>query len=150
MTEILLYHLDRQPLEKVLPNLLARSRDRGWRALVKVGNEARMAALDDHLWTYQDESFLPHGTDREGDVDDQPVLLTLADANPNGAQVLFVADGAAVPEAIGDFARVVLMLDGHDEAALADGRITWRRLREAGHDVTYWQQDDEGRWHKKA
>ena len=85
MAEVLFYHLQRQPLEAVLPTLLEKSLERGWRAVVQVATDERLAALDDHLWTFSDESFLPHGTDREAHAADQPVVLTTSGANPNGA-----------------------------------------------------------------
>lgn len=150
MTEVHFYHLQRQSLEAVLPTLLARSRERGWRALVKLGDEARMTALDDHLWSFSDESFLPHGTDRDPDAAEQPVLLTTADANPNGAAILFLAGGGAMPAEIAGFERVALLLDGGDADAVAAARDLWRTLRDADHAITYWQQDDEGRWRKRA
>lgn len=150
MTEIHFYHLQRQSLEATLPVLLGRARERGWRALVKVESPDRMAALDDHLWSYSDESFLAHGTDQEPDAAEQPVLLTLGDANPNGAAMLFLAEGAALPAELSGFERVALLLDGRDEDAVASARDSWRRLRESGHAVTYWRQNDEGRWTKGA
>ena len=73
MAEVLFYHLQQQPLEAVLPTLLQKSLERGWRAVVQVTTEERMSALDDHLWTFADESFLPHGTDREAHGADQPL-----------------------------------------------------------------------------
>src|SRR5215210_7567308 len=97
MTEVLFYHLQRQPLEAVLPTLIEKSMERGWRIAVQAASEERLAALDDHLWTYSDESFLPHGTDREPDAADQPVLLTLSEANANGASIRFLVEGALVP-----------------------------------------------------
>lgn len=150
MTDIHFYHLQRQSLEAVLPTLLARSRERGWRAIVKLGDEARLAALDDHLWSYAEESFLAHGTDRDPDPAEQPVVLTTIDANPNGAAILFLAGGAAMPSDLAAFERVALLLEGGDEDAVTSARDLWRRLREADHAVTYWQQDDEGRWRKRA
>ena len=150
MTEVHFYHLQRQSLDAVLPTLLVRSRERGWRALVKVGSEARLAALDDHLWTYADESFLPHGTARDPDAADHPIVLTLDDSNPNEARILFLADGAAMPDEIGALERMAVMLDGRDEEAVAAARDLWRRLRGAGHAITYWQQDDQGRWRNRA
>lgn len=150
MTEIHVYHLQRQTLEAVLPTLLLRADQRGWRSLVKVASPERMAALDDHLWTFADESFLPHGTDRDSDPAGQPVLLTQGDANRNGAAMLFLVEGAPMPEDVAAFARVALLLDGHDESAVAAARETWRRSREAGHAVTYWQQGDDGRWTRRA
>lgn len=150
MTEFHVYHLQRQTLEAALPTLLMRAGERGWRALVKVGTPDRMAALDDHLWTFNDESFLAHGTDGETDPSGQPVLLTLGDRNANEARMLFLVDGAALPETLDGYERVALLLDGRDEAAVTSARDVWRQVREAGHTVAYWQQGDDGRWQKRA
>jgi len=150
MSEIFFYHLQRQPLEAVLPRLLEKSRERGWRALVRVATEERLAALDDQLWTYADESFLAHGTDREADAPEHPVLLTTGDANRNNAAILFLIEGASVPPDISAYSRVMYLLDGSDEDAVAGGRMVFRALREAGHDLSYWQQDEEGRWGKRG
>lgn len=150
MSEVFFYHLQRQPLEAVLPRLLERSRARGWRALVKAATPERLAALDERLWSYTDESFLPHGTDREAEPQQQPILLTLGDANRNGAAALFLVDGAEIPADLSAYERVMYLLDGGDEEAVAAGRTAFRALREAGHDLSYWQQDEAGGWAKKA
>ena len=150
MTEVLFYHLQRQPLEAVLPMLLEKSLERGWRAVVRATSDERLAALDDHLWTFSDESFLPHGTDREPDAAEQPVVLTLSERNPNGAAVLFLVEGAPVPDDASTYERLVLLFDGNDEDALAAAREQWKGVKAAGHDATYWQQDARGRWEKKA
>ncbi|MBV9557235.1 MAG: DNA polymerase III subunit chi, partial [Pseudolabrys sp.] len=97
MTEMLFYHLQHQPVEKVLPTLLEKSLERGWKVVVQGGSEECIDALDAHLWTYRDDGFLPHGTWREQEAAQQPVLLALDDANPNGASVRFLIDGAPVP-----------------------------------------------------
>ncbi|HZP20184.1 MAG TPA: DNA polymerase III subunit chi [Bauldia sp.] len=147
--EVLFYHLDRHPLERVLPELLEKCLERGWRAVVQVGSEERRDALDAHLWTYREEGFLPHGTARDGFAEDQPVWLTAAGDNPNGASVRFLADGAEA----GDFAgyqRIVLLFDGNDADAVGRARATWTSVRAAGHEATYWQQSDGGRWEKKG
>src|ERR1700691_6815278 len=95
MTEILFYHLKGQTPEQVLPALLQKSLDRGWRVVVQASSEERIEALDAHLWTWRDDSFLPHGTWRDADAAQQPIMLTLNDDNPNGAVVLFLIEGAA-------------------------------------------------------
>ena len=50
MTEILFYHLQHQPLERVLPTLLEKTLERGWRAVVQTsggaGGSARRPSLD--------------------------------------------------------------------------------------------------------
>src|SRR5215210_6637649 len=97
MTDILFYHLQQKPLEAVLPALLEKSLDRGWRAVVQATSAERLAALDDHLWTFSDESFLAHATDKEPDAAEQPVVLTLSGENPNRAAIRFLVEGSPVP-----------------------------------------------------
>jgi DNA polymerase-3 subunit chi len=150
MTEILFYHLQNQSLEAVLPTLLQKTLERGWRAVVQVATEERMSALDDHLWTFTDESFLPHGTDREAHAADQPVLITLSDANPNDAAIRFLAEGADLPADLSAYQRIAILFDGTDVQALALARDQWRKVKAEGHDATYWQQDERGRWQRKA
>lgn len=148
MTDVLFYHLEVRPLESVLPSLLEKSLERGWRAVVEVGSTERAEALDAALWTYRDDSFLPHG--RAGGPHDpaQPVLIATDDTNPNGAHVRFFVD-RAVPKSAEGYERIVFLFSGHDPDAVAEARLAWRALRE-GNEVTYWQQDASGRWSKRA
>jgi DNA polymerase III subunit chi len=150
MTEVLFYHLQAQPVERVLPVLLEKSVERGWRVVVHSLSEERVDALDAHLWTFREDSFLPHGTFREPTAADQPVLLTVRDDNPNAATVRFLLDRAPMPEDVGQYERVVLLFDGEDNDAVADARKHWQAARAQGLAVTYWQADDNGRWQRRA
>lgn len=150
MTEILFYHLHRQPLERVLPTLLEKSLERGWRVVVQAASEERVEALDAHLWTFRDESFLPHGTALDAEAREQPIVLTVDDDNPNGATVRFLLDGAGVPADAAAYQRIVLLFDGEDPDALAAARTRWSEAKAGGFDVTYWQPDQDGRWQRKA
>ena len=150
MTEILFYHLQRQPLEKVLPQLLEKSLQRGWRVVVQASSDERVEALDAHLWTYRDDAFLAHGTYREAEPAMQPVLLTVNGDNPNGANVRFLIDGAPVPDDAASYQRIVLIFDGEDEEAVAAARARWSEAKASGFDATYWQADEQGRWQKQA
>jgi DNA polymerase-3 subunit chi len=150
MTEILFYHLQRQKLEGVLPALLEKSLERGWRVVVQASSDERVEALDAHLWTYRDDAFLPHGTARDSDIRSQPVLITTADDNANGAHVRFLIDGAPVPADAATYERIVLVFDGEDEDAVAAARARWGEAKQQGFAVTYWQPDEQGRWVKKA
>ena len=150
MTEVLFYHLQGQPLERVLPTLLERSLERGWRVVVQSSSEERVEALDAQLWTFREDSFLPHGTHRESTATDQPILLTVKDDNPNAAAVRFLLDGAPVPADARTYQRIVLMFDGTDDEAVADARTRWSAAKAEGFEVTYWQADENGRWAKKA
>jgi len=148
VTEILFYHLVRQPIERVLPALLEKSLERGWRVVVQAASEERLEALDAHLWTFRDESFLPHGTWREGEPHEQPILLTVNDDNPNGAAVRFLIEGAPVPADADSYQRIVLLFDGDDPDAVAAARERWGEGKAKGFDVTYWQTDEQGRWQR--
>jgi DNA polymerase-3 subunit chi len=150
MTEAVFYHLLRKPLEKALPELLEKSYERGWRVVVQAASEERVDALDAHLWTYRDDSFLPHGTAREGEAAAQPILITSGDHNPNGATVRFLIDGVALPADAASYERLVLLFDGEDEEAVAVARLRWGEAKAQGFAVTYWQPDEQGRWVKKA
>ena|SRR5262249_53051797 len=150
MTEILFYHLQRQPIEQVLTTLVERSYERGWRVVVQAASEERIDALDAHLWTFRDESFLPHGTWRQGEAPEQPILLTINDDNPNGASVRFVLDGAPLPPDAAAYERIVVLFDGDDPDAVAAARERWTQCKGAGFEVTYWQADERGRWQRKA
>jgi DNA polymerase-3 subunit chi len=150
MTEILFYHLQRQPIERVLPSLIEKSLERGWRVVIQAASEERVEALDAHLWTYRDDSFLPHGTWRETEAAQQPILLTVNDDNPNGAVVRFLIDGAPVPPDVAAYQRIVLLFDGDDPDAVEAARARWSDAKKSGFDVTYWQSDERGRWQRKA
>jgi DNA polymerase-3 subunit chi len=147
--EVLFYHLERAPLERVLPSLLERTLERGWRAVVQSGSEERLEALDLALWTYSDASFLPHGTARDGDPARQPIYLTTGDETPNGAGVRFLVDGAEMT-GFKDFVRIVCIFDGQDGDATARARAQWKEARAAGCSVTYWRQSENGRWEKQG
>ncbi len=148
-TEVLFYHLERQPLETVLPTLVEKTVERGWRAVIEVGNAERVQPLNALLWTYKPDSFLPHGIKADGPPAEQPVYLTHENDNPNGATVRFLVEGA-VPSSFSGYDRIVLMFDGRDPEALAGARIQWKAAKAAGAALTYWQQNGDGRWEKKG
>ena len=147
--EALFYHLERQPLEKFLPTLLERTLERGWRAVIESGSAERLEALNLHLWTYRPESFLPHGAKVDGFSADQPIYLTTEADNPNAAKVRFFVDGAT-PHGFDAYDRLVILFDGRDEDAVTAARVAWKSAKTAGAACTYWQQNAEGRWEKKA
>ncbi|MBT1155139.1 DNA polymerase III subunit chi [Aminobacter anthyllidis] len=149
MAEVLFYHLTESTLEDALPGLLERSLQRGWKAVVQTGSEERRDALDQHLWTFRDDSFLAHGSDREAHAAEQPVVLTVTEANPNAAEIRFLVDGAVPPD-IAPYQRAVFLFDGHDAAQLEGAREHWKTMKTAGHEVTYWQQTPDRRWERKA
>jgi len=149
MAEVLFYHLTERTLEQVLPGLLEKCLERDWRVVVQAGSSERLEALDAHLWSYRDESFLPHAMIRDGTEAQQPIWLSCEQDNPNGAQVRFIIDGATPPD-LAPYVRGVYLFDGHDAEALQQARGRWRIEKSAGHAVTYWQQTERGGWERKA
>lgn len=150
MTEVLFYHLERASLESVLPGLLEKTLERGWKAVVRCGSRETVARLDEILWTYNDESFLPHSADI-ANASGQPVFLTDSDNVPNGANLLFLVDNAAADlSAIASLQRCVTIFDGGDDKAVAAARAFWKDVKAAGCDATYWKQSPQGRWEKQA
>jgi DNA polymerase-3 subunit chi len=150
MTEVLFYHLQNLPVGRVLPPLLEKSLARGWNVVVETASEERADALDAHLWTYSDDSFLPHGTWRDRDAAEQPVIVSVQGDNPNQAKIRFLLDGAPLPEDADGYDRLVLIFNGDDEEHAAAARSIWSDSKSRSFDVTYWQPDDQGRWQRKA
>ncbi len=149
MTEVSFYHLERTALEQALPRILDKALAAGLRAVVVAGSDERVSALNSALWTYDANSFLPHGSAEDGRAGDQPVYLTTEDENPNNATVLALVDGVE-SGILGSFDRVLDLFDGHDDAAVQAARQRWKKLKDAGHDLTYWQQTERGGWEQKA
>ena len=134
---------------RALPRLLAKTLQAGERAVVLLGSPERVEALNTRLWTFDEGSFLPHGSARDGEADRQPVWLTHLDENPNAAAFLFLADRAR-SERVGDYKRCFELFDGRDDDAVTQSREQWKAYKAAGHTVAYWQQTDSGGWEKKA
>lgn len=151
MTETVFYHLERRSLEDVLPGLVEKSLARGWRTLIRTDSSERSDALDTLLWTYDDQSFLPHAQAGDGGAGRQPVLITVEEGNPNSAQIVFYVGGALPSDwsALGALARVVLLFDGRDGEALARARAAWKDAHASGHDVTYWKEAPSGKFEKQ-
>lgn len=149
MAEVLFYHLTIRTLQQVLPGLLEKCGEKGWKSVVQFGDDQSMQAMDSHLWTWRDESFLPHSCLRDGWEAKQPVFLTTETDNPNNAEVRFMVERASPPD-LSEYTRGIYIFDGHNEAALEDARARWKVEKAAGHTVTYWQQKENGGWDKKA
>lgn len=151
MSRVDFYHLQSQPLENVLPKLLEKAYATGKSTLLRIGNEERVEFLNGILWTYSDQSFLPHGSKKDGNAELQPIWLTSSDDNPNDAKMLFLVDGAQ--KSIDDlklFDRVFNLFDGSSDESLQQAREFWKQIKASGQECFYWQQDETGRWQQKA
>jgi len=149
MTEISFYHLLQQPLNMALPRLLEKVLQAGFKAVVRTGSSERMQDLDQALWKYDPDSFLPHGSAGHKYPAEQPVYITTGAENPNEATILVLTDGVEADDVEG-FQRCLEMFDGNDSDMVAAARTRWKSYKEAGHELTYWQQTDTGGWTKKG
>lgn len=147
--EVWFYHLERSTLDQVLPELLEKTLARGWRANVRTPAPERIEHLDGWLWSYRDQSFLPHGLEDEPLADRQPVLLTRTLDNTNGADVLFLLDDAE-PGSLDAYRRCIVLFDGRDDIAVVGARRRWKTFKESGHPVSYWRQGAERGWEQQA
>ena len=149
MAELWFYHLERARVEDALPELLLKLQARGGRALVVSGDDQRLESLNARLWTFREDSFLPHAVAGSGHDADQPILLSPQPDNANQASMLFCLDGAD-PGPVEPWERVVVMFEAADETSLARARALWAAQKKAGTIVSYWRQNESGRWEKKA
>ena len=121
----------------------------GYRAVVLAGSSERVEALSDRLWTYEPESWLPHGSAKDGDAALQPIWLTATDENPNAATILVMCDGAQ-SGAVAGFARCLDLFDGNDDEAVQAARERWKLWKAEGFELVYYQQTERGGWEEKA
>jgi DNA polymerase-3 subunit chi len=116
--------------------------------VIRAASAERVEHLNALLWTYDEASFLPHGSARDGNPAAQPIWLSDHADNPNAASMLVLIDGLAA-EDLASFTRCVDLFDGNDPAAVEAARERWRQAQAAGHSLTYWQQTEAG-WEKKG
>jgi DNA polymerase-3 subunit chi len=154
MSEIHFYHLQIHPLDRALPKLLEKSLERDWHVCLQMRTTEKCAALNELLWNVGEDGFLPHGTAEDGDVEFQPIYLTMGSENPNGAQIRFFVECAQIAPALAasaePYERLVIMFDGNDENELNDARAQWKALKDTGLPMSYFQQTESGGWEKKA
>jgi DNA polymerase-3 subunit chi len=119
------------------------------RVVVQTTDAQARDALNERLWTYREDSFLPHGGPGDGDPATQPIFLTETDQAPNGARLRVLLDPANAPRFLTDEAeRIVVLFEARDEEAMAAARAAWKALRDAGAATSYWREGDEGEWVK--
>ncbi len=150
MTEVSFYHLQQQPIEQVLPVLLHKILARGWKAIIETTIAERVKALDDHLWMFSEDDFLPHATASDVEADYDPIIILSDASTPIKAHVRFYIDQAPLSDNITDYERIIVLFDGNDNNALNNAREQWKHVKSLSIDATYWQQDDDKRWIKKA
>jgi DNA polymerase-3 subunit chi len=151
--EIAFYHLSKARVDQALPILLERTLAKGWRAIVQTNNDAQVSKLNQDLWAYKPESFLPHGVKSDPDLNSLPIYLTASNDNPNASDVRFFIDGVEMQGVLQSVAapkeRAIFLFDGVNEDELKAARDQWRTLKDAGFSLVYYQQSEQGNWLEK-
>lgn len=149
MTEVRFYHIQKQVLDDALPAILQKAIMGGKNIMVQLRDEAEVTRMNKHLWTFKKDVFLPHGGKKDGFEDKQPIYLSANGNNPNNAKILILTQGT-ICEDISPYDLCCEILDGRDEQAITQARARWKDYQAAGHEVTYWFQNENGGWEKKA
>lgn len=149
MPQVRFYHLQKQTLDQALPLILQKALGQEKRVLVKMATDKSITAMSKILWTFRPESFLAHGAAKDEFAADQPILLTTEDDNLNDAGILILTEGATCDD-LDAYDLCCEMFDGRDDAAVQAARQRWKSYKDKGYDLTYWMQDDQGRWNEKA
>ena len=151
MTRIDFYHLQKTPLEQVLPKLCEKAYSTGKRIKILLDNDDRIEFINSLLWTYSEESFLPHGSKKDGFVEEQPIFISTNIENENGASILILADGAQIDiSLLNTYERILNIFDGMSDLALASAREYWKKIKTTDNELHYWQQYDNGVFEQKV
>lgn len=151
MTRVDFYHLQKTSLEQVLPKLCEKAYSSGNRIKVLLGVEERIEFINTLLWTYNEESFLPHGSKKDGFIEEQPIFISSQTENENNANILILADNAYPSISfLTSFDRVLNIFDASDEFALEQARSYWKQIKNLDCELHYWQQNDNGTFEQKV
>lgn len=151
MIRVDFYHLQKAPLEHVLPKLCEKAYATGKRIKILLGNEERVEFINSLLWTYVEDSFLPHGSKKDGFVESQPIFISTSEENENQAHLLILADGATPSlDVLSQYERILNIFDGNDENALNRARAYWKEIKTLNGELHYWQQNERGAFEQKV
>jgi DNA polymerase-3 subunit chi len=150
MAELRIYHLTAQSVTDGLPGLLHTAVARNLRCHVYVPDDNRSEKIADHLWTHRQDSFLPHGTKKDGLAEHQPIWISPDLKTPNNADVRFVIQGAEIEvDDLDEIDLTCILFDESDRDARQKARRLWTDSDEIdGLSRIYYRQDDNGKWHE--
>ncbi len=149
MTEIRFYHLQKQTLDQALPAILKKALAGGHKMIVKFPDTESAERMNQHLWTYDPNGFIPHGSKKDGYDSHQPIWLTDQDDNPNGAKTVFTVNNATC-EKLENYDLYCHMFDGFNQDMVQNARERWKLYKDRDFTLTYWKQDETGKWSQAA
>lgn len=141
------YHLTHGSLEAVLPSLLEKTLERGMTASIQFSDAERMEQMNNYLWTFRDDSFLPHGRDDQPGAEQHPVRLGI-NSDASSADMVFLTGEAEIPDNLAA-KRCITFIEDNDPAGRDVARSRWARLKKDGAEISYYQQGEGGQWVKR-
>jgi DNA polymerase-3 subunit chi len=119
--------------------LVQRARGEGLRVYIETADAPTARQLDRLLWTFRDESFLPHGLVGETDPDLTPILIGIAEEmTPQSAGQVLINLGLVVPAALDRFERLLEPIDLDPEVRAA-GRRRYAHYKSLGYPLEHRQ-----------
>lgn len=144
-TTVQFYHLLSTSATRAVPKLMEKALKAGNRVVMLFGSDTELKQMSDALWSNDPASFLPHGTVRDGHASEQPILLSLTEENPNGADIICVLDGA-LPASATSYTKLLDVFDGTNEDEVARARQRWTHYKNQGLALQYVKQQPGGSW----
>jgi DNA polymerase III, chi subunit len=150
VTQIIFYSTAPLQVEKTLFALLEKSLEKGNRSLLLFKDKEKCLSVNEQLWTYKQNSFLPHISEDDQIYDniDVPVYLSTKNENPFKAELLFSIDGF-LPDNIDHFERVIIIIDVNDELLNEKYKNYYLDINKNFEDIVFYKSDDNGKWIEK-
>ncbi|MBK1718974.1 DNA polymerase III subunit chi [Thiocystis violacea] len=117
--------------------LVERIRASARRVLIHCPDPEECRHLDRLLWTFREDSFLPHGLVGQVDPDLTPVLISQGGSPESEHQVLLNLS-LGIPDFLDRFERLCEVVD-HEPQARQAGRERFRVYRERGYALDHHQ-----------
>ncbi|KTD21536.1 DNA polymerase III subunit chi [Legionella lansingensis] len=95
--------------------LLEKAYLRGHRAFVHCGNQQEAHTIDELLWTFKDNSFIPHNLQGEGPEPPPPVQIGYQ-GQPRGFDDILLNLSPEIPSFYSRFRRIMEIVVNDDEA----------------------------------
>ena len=145
MTEIFFYKLKNTSIDLFLISLIEKSISKNWNSLVLLDNTERMEEINDLLWTFNDTSFIPHGSQSDLSPDKQNVYLTCNEENLNNSNIIFSIDGIIINEP-GNWNRCIYIFNEQNLKVTDELESYKREIKDFGYTLKSFEQDNNGKW----
>jgi len=147
VTQIIFYSSAPLQVENTLFTLIEKSLEKGYKSLLLFLDKEKCSEIDEKLWTYKQNSFLPHLSEDEeiSNEIDIPIYLTTKNENPYEAELLFSIDGS-IPDNINNLERLIIIIDANDKILLEKYKKYYLDINKKFEDIVFYKSDDDGKW----